>query len=175
MHRKHRSAGTATAVAIVLVGLGLAAGWLAIAPAIYGGNANAYNATVASQPAPDAYAPSDVAPLRSGQALAGNLQTSQPRDPFRPLISAASSLAPGNGGRGSILFKVESIVLLEDDYVVNVLLNGVSYSVGVGDIFAGSYKVISITPPTEGLDDGSAVFLFGDRAFEVVVGQELLK
>lgn len=176
MHRAQRSTGTATAVAILLVGVGLAIAWLGIAPAVFGAGANAYLPS-ADAPVAAAAPVQEAAPLASGQAIGTNLQTSQPRDPFRPLIfeGDASSLAPGSGGRTGITFSVESITTGENP-VVNVVVNGNSYQVGVGETFAGAYKVISITPPDEDAGTlGRAVFLFGDNSFEVVEGQEILK
>ena len=49
-----------------------------------------------------------------------------------------------------------------------MIVNGISYDVGVGETFAGSYKVIS-------LEETKGVFMFGDSAFELSVGQEILK
>ncbi|MBT8207004.1 MAG: hypothetical protein KJO18_01925, partial [Acidimicrobiia bacterium] len=49
-----------------------------------------------------------------------------------------------------------------------VEVNGTTYDVGVGDTFAGSYLVVSLT-------EDSGVFTFGDTAFELGVGQQILK
>ncbi|MCH8985387.1 MAG: hypothetical protein IIB04_02090 [Acidobacteria bacterium] len=49
-----------------------------------------------------------------------------------------------------------------------IVVNGTTYEVGVGDTFAGSYKVVSLTTT-------SGVFMFGDTAFELSVGQQILK
>jgi hypothetical protein len=49
-----------------------------------------------------------------------------------------------------------------------VKVDDTDYDVGVGDTFAGSFKVVS-------LDPDSGVFLYGDNAFELSVGQEILK
>jgi hypothetical protein len=45
---------------------------------------------------------------------------------------------------------------------------GVEYDVGVGDTFATNFKIVS-------LDADSAVILFGDNAFELLIGQEIIK
>jgi hypothetical protein len=179
MHKKQRGSGSATALAIVLVGLGLAVGWLGIAPAVFGAGASPYAASLASDPAPRSAPVGNVANLVAGDVVASNLQTSQPRDPFRPLIldDGTASFGPGTGGRNGITFKVNNITVDADGAMtVEVELNGTTHVVGVGDTFAGSYKVISITPPDETAGTlGRAVFLFGDNAFEVVEGQEILK
>lgn len=175
MHKRRGATGSATAIAIALVGLGLAVGWLAIAPAVFGAGARAYVPSAAA--APESAPVASAAALASGDAIAVNLQTSQPRDPFRPLILDGDLLGNGSGGRNGITFRVISA---ESDAngvpSVTVELNGVSYTVGVGDTFAGAYKVISITPGDADAGTlGRAVFLFGDNAFEVVEGQEILK
>lgn len=52
--------------------------------------------------------------------------------------------------------------------VAVVEVDGETYTVGVGDTFAGNFKVISLT-------DNSGVFTFGDSAFTLSVGQSILK
>ena len=49
-----------------------------------------------------------------------------------------------------------------------VNVDGTDYDVGVGDTFAGDFKVVS-------LDADGGVFLYGDNAFELSEGQEILK
>jgi len=135
--------------------------------------------------------------------LALNIQVSQPRDPFAPLTSepsATSSTVPGEttttvpGETTTTLpgettttvpgettttttegFEPEGtrVVLLEireegglKKAVVTV--DGVTHVVGVGDEFAESFKVVS-------LSDSSGVFLYGDSAFTLSVGQAILK
>jgi hypothetical protein len=49
-----------------------------------------------------------------------------------------------------------------------VIVDSTTYDVGEGDTFAGSFMVVS-------LDTDSGVFLYGDNAFELSVGQEILK
>ncbi len=39
---------------------------------------------------------------------------------------------------------------------------------GVGETFAGSYRVVSLT-------EEMGVFMFGDNAFQLNVGQQILK
>ncbi len=179
MHRQKRGSGSATALAIIMVGLGLAVGWFGIAPAVFGSGASPYGASLAPAAAPQSAPTGDLAQLVAGDVVASNLQTSQPRDPFRPLIldDGTPTFGAGSGGRNGITFKVNNITTGSDgELTVEVVLNGTTHTVGVGDTFAGSYKVISITPPDASAGTpGRAVFLFGDNAFEVVEGQEILK
>ena len=148
MHAKKRSSGFAASLAIFMVALGLAAGWLAIAPAVFGGAGHAFEGSTAG--AQIVAAPSDslssAAPLAAGIRVTSNIQVSQPRDPFRPLIDATQLLGPGDGtvtGVGVLLVSVSTTFL--STAVVEV--NGIEYTVGVGDTFAGVFKVISLTPP----------------------------
>ena len=111
-------------------------------------------------------------------------QLSQPRDPFRPLITPDSPIAgipgvggtPGTGGDngnggytpGTTTITLEEIRDVNGVLRATVVVNGTSYDVGVGDTFAGSYKVVSLTTDR-------AVFTFGDKAFDLGVGQQILK
>ena len=52
--------------------------------------------------------------------------------------------------------------------VAVVRVSGTDYTVGVGDTFAGSYQVVSLT-------DTGGTFLFGDSPFTLAVGEEILK
>ena len=110
------------------------------------------------------------------------LQLSQPRDPFRPLITPDSPVVlipgvggiPGTGGEdGSFVPGSTSVTLVEIREVdgelrATIVVNGVTYDVAEGDTFAGSYKVIELT-------EDSAIIMFGDTAFELKVGQQILK
>lgn len=65
------------------------------------------------------------------------------------------------------------VVLLEvrtenGSRVAVVEVDGVTYTVAVGDTFATSFKVVSLT-------DNGGVFTFGDSAFTLAVGQAILK
>ncbi len=109
-----------------------------------------------------------------------NAQVSQPRDPFRPLITEDSPVfgQPGVGGTpggapGDGFTPTTTIALVEVRDVGGVLratvtVNGESYDVGVGETFAGSYRVVSLT-------EEMGVFMFGDNAFQLNVGQQILK
>lgn len=113
-----------------------------------------------------------------GIEVVDNAQISQPRDPFRPLISPESPIfgQPGVGGAGITGGGFEptvTIALVDVRDVGGVLratvtVNGESFDVGVGDTFAEVYKVVSLT-------EDSGVFMFGDNAFELQVGQQILK
>lgn len=52
--------------------------------------------------------------------------------------------------------------------VAVVEVDGITYTVAVGDTFATSFKVVSLT-------DNGGVFTFGDSAFTLAVGQAILK
>ena len=139
-------------------------------------------ATAQSAVAPPASVPVQVesAVAAPTALVSGGFQVSQPRDPFRPLITEDSPVAGqpgvgGTGGTGAGGFTPSGTVItlqeIRDTAGVmraTVVVNGISYDVGVGETFAGSYKVISLTT-TKG------VFMFGDSAFELSVGQEILK
>ena len=163
-----------------MVGVGLAVGWLAIAPGIFGASPPAFEASL---PSASVGVEADTAALAQGVAVLANIQVSQPRDPFRPLITDQSALGgEGSGVRNGIGVRLIS-VSGGDGTVLRAIVevNGVEYTVGVGDVFAGSFKVISLTPEDSDLDEtdpdrfGSGVFLFGDNAFELGVGQQILK
>jgi hypothetical protein len=111
--------------------------------------------------------------------IVDNAQISQPRDPFRPLITEDSPVfgQPGvggtPGGAGDGFTPTTTIALTEIRDVGGVLratvtVNGDTYDVGVGETFAGSYRVVSLTEDT-------GVFMFGDNAFQLTVGQQILK
>ncbi len=164
--REHRS-GTAAALAILLIGVALGAGWLMVAPTVFGGSE-----PVLEGPLPGSeLAEPASAGLMEGMQVLGSFQISQPRDPFRPLITEESAAGGGDGGGFQPSGTTVKLVEIRDvDGVLRatVEVNGTSYDVGVGDTFAGSFKVVS-------LDSNSGVFLFGDNAFELSVGQQILK
>jgi len=182
MHAKKRRSGLATVTAILMVAVGVASGWLAIAPSVFGNVGSAFEGTSAQAQVVET--PSDnlaeATPLVAGIRVNSNIQVSQPRDPFRPLINPNVILGPGDGltdGVGVLLLSVDSDFPL----TAVVEVNGIQYTVGVGDTFAGVFKVISLTPPndllpeTDPLRNGYGVFLFGDNAFDLFVGQQILK
>lgn len=122
---------------------------------------------------------------------------SQPRDPFRPLLvpppttpptdttqpGATTTTVPGQttttipgqttttspsdtpDGIRVILHEIRT----EGGVRVAVIsVDGVSYTVKVGDSFAGSFKVVS-------LSENGGVFTYEDNAFTLAVGQSILK
>jgi len=111
-----------------------------------------------------------------------------PRDPFEPLVTTATTVpgatttvpgattttVPGatTTTQGNVP-DTKRITLLEitvDDgvYTAVVSVDDVTYTVGVGDTFAGDFKVIS-------LDSDSGVFMYGDNVFTLSVGQSIVK
>jgi len=164
-----RRTGTAAAVAILLIGAAVAGSWLVVAPSIFGTSATNLSGPLASSglAAPAAAAVADPAPV------AGSFQLSQPRDPFRPLMTETSPVGTDGGTTGTFEPSGIRVRLVAVTDVAGVLratveVDSTSYDVGVGEAFAGSFMVVS-------LDTESGVFLYGDNAFELSVGQEILK
>ncbi|MDH3260136.1 MAG: hypothetical protein OEM81_15200 [Acidimicrobiia bacterium] len=165
-----RNSGTAAAVAILLIGVAVAGAWMVVAPSIFGTSEPLLDGPLAES----ALAAPATPGLIEGVKVLSSFQVSQPRDPFRPLITEDS--APGGTGTGTDNgFEPSGIrvTLVEIRDVSGVLratvkVDGTDYDVGVGDTFAGDFKVVS-------LDADSGVFLFGDNAFELAEGQEILK
>jgi hypothetical protein len=171
MHRETHSSGVAGAVAIIMIGLAVAMGWLLFSGGVFGG---ANGDAVLSGPLADTeIATAAPAALVEGMRIESAVQFSQPRDPFRPLITE-TAVAGGGGGGGSGGVTNGSTVTLQEINEVDgilratVVVDGVTYIVGVGDTFAGTFQVVS-------LDADSGVFLNGDNAFELSVGQQILK
>jgi type IV pilus biogenesis protein PilP len=113
-----------------------------------------------------------------GIQVTAGFQVTQPRDPFRPLVTPDSPVAgqPGIGGEpgsGDYNPDITTVKLNEIRDVGGVLrasvtVNGTTYDVGVGDTFAGSFKVISLT-------EEEMVYSFGDAVRTLRVGQQILK
>jgi hypothetical protein len=131
-------------------------------------------------------------------AVSSGFQVSQPRDPFEPLVpggggdgdttttttgggtgttqpGATTTTQPGGTTSTTINNDPDGIrvLLLEvrtenGSRVAVVEVDGQTYTVGVGDTFATSFKVVSLT-------DNGGVFTFGDSAFTLAVGQSILK
>lgn len=165
--RRHRT-GSATAIAIVLIGVAIAGAWLLVAPSIL------TSAPILEGPLAHA-GPAAPAPagLRQDAPAMGAFQVAQPRDPFRPLITESSQTGTGGGGGGTYEPSGTRITLVEITEVggvrrATVTVDSTTYDVGVGDTFADRYMVVS-------LDADGGVFLYGDNAFTLKVGQEILK
>jgi hypothetical protein len=95
----------------------------------------------------------------------GDTTTTQPGD--TTTTSTTTTTSPGDEPQGT------RVVLLEirDDAGVKtavLTVDGETYTAGVGETFAGQFKVIS-------LDDDGGVFTYGDSAFSLAVGQAILK
>ena len=174
---------TATSLALLFVATGVFGVWLLTGSGVF----------ASSAPSLDGPLPAVTGTIPSGQASAGalplaaNIQVSQPRDPFAPLTSeppVTSSTLPGETTTTTLPGETTTttegfdpegtrVVLLEireegglDKAVITV--DGVTYVVGVGETFADSFKVVS-------LSESSGVFLYGDSAFTLSVGQAILK
>ena len=159
----------------ILIGaLAVASLWLMVAPSLLGSSSS-------TRSGPAVLADSGVVgsdqleQLLPGMRLIDDFQVSQPRDPFRPLITEETD-DTGDGGDGGDGFdptgttvSLISITTLGDgsrQAVVRVA--GTDYTVGVGETFAGSYQVVTLT-------DTGGTFLFGDSPFTLAVGEEILK
>jgi len=165
-----KNSGTAAAVAILLIGLAVAGAWMVVAPSIFGSNDTVLDGPLAES----TLAAPAGSELIEGVKVLSSFQVSQPRDPFRPLITEDSTTGTTGDGTGTG-FDPSGIrvTLIEIRDVAGVLratvkVDGTDYDVGVGDTFASNFKVVS-------LDPDSGVFLYGDNAFELSEGQEILK
>ena len=170
---RKRNSGTAAAVAILLIGVAAAGAWAVVAPSVFGTGDPILEGPLAES----AIAAPATAELIEGVKVLSSFQVSQPRDPFKPLITEESAVGDGgDGGDGTGNGFEPSgtrVTLVEIRDVEGVLratvrVDGTDYDVGVGDTFGGSFQVVS-------LDPDSGVFLYGDNAFELSEGQEILK
>ena len=174
-HATPRSrSGLATAFAILMIGIGFAAAWWAVAPSVLGEDGpaipaleGAYAETVVADAAP-------AAALSEGVRISTSIQVAQPRDPFRPLASDGSGGATDQSDR--LQFGLVSVNEVDGVPRATVQVDNVEYTVGVGDTFAGNFKVVSLTPTDSTADEpGAGVFQYGDNTFEASVGQTILK
>ena len=167
----------ATVVAVLMMAAAVALAWMVLTSGVLSPSSAAAGPTSPATPVGVEVLP-DVEPAA---VVSGGFQVSQPRDPFRPLITEDSPVAgqPGTGGEGGTgsgdgfspsgtTITLQEIRDVAGVIRATVIVNGISYDVGVGETFAGSYKVISLTS-TKG------VFMFGDSAFELSIGQQILK
>jgi hypothetical protein len=151
----------------VLFATAVMSGWLLLGSSVFAGGAAQLAGPL---PAAAADAPLEVG---EGARVLFNAQLSQPRDPFRPLIDENSPAGTPGLGTPGFTPGTTTVVLVEITEVDGVpraiiTVNGTTYDVGVGDTFAGVYQVVSISPDT-------VVLLFGDNAFTLSVGQQILK
>jgi hypothetical protein len=135
--------------------------------------------------------PSGLVAAAPGSPFSGGdaYTVSEPRDPFRPLIVAPPTTAPTDTTQpgettttvpgqttttspsdspDGIRVMLHEIRMEAGVRVAVVSVDGVSYTVGVGDTFAVHFKVVSLT-------ETGGVFTFGDLAFTLAVGQSILK
>ena len=172
-------------VSLVLVATAVASMWLMASAGVF---------TATEQPIPGAPTTDSTQPAAANsgsERIISGFQVSQPRDPFEPLI-----VSNGGGGDGSTTTTTPGatttttpgatttttagdtpdgirVVLLEvreesGELVAVVEVDGATSTVGVGDTFATSFKVVSLT-------ETGGVFTFGDSAFTLSVGQSILK
>jgi hypothetical protein len=177
--RLFRNGLFAAVVAVLLIGTAVVSVWAVVTSGLLSSSGSDISGPLA---AADQASP---APLEAtaGIRVAGEFQISQPRDPFRPLITEDSPIvgAPGvgvpgtEGAEGGFAPGGTTVALVEVREVsgvarATITVDGESFDVGVGDTFVGVYKVVSID-----VENNSAVILFGDNAFELSEGQQILK
>jgi len=178
-------------VSLVLVGTAGASVWLMASAGVFTG------AEQALPSAPDPSGTSPAAP-GGGGSLTPGVQVAQPRDPFQPLITApgggdGETTTTGAGGStttaaggstttvagGSttttngdapdgIRVKLLEVRDTTTGRLAIVEVDGETYAVRVGETFATSFKVVSLTA-------NGGVFTYGDSAFTLAVGQSILK
>jgi len=156
---------------ILLAGLTVAALWLLVAPTILGSSTDAPGSVIAADS--NVITGGAIDDLLPGMRLIDDFQVSQPRDPFRPLISEDTGDTGDGGGdgfdpTGTAVSLVSVTTLADDTRQAVVRVAGTDYTVGVGETFAGSYQVVTLT-------DTGGTFLFGDSPFALAVGEEILK
>ncbi len=157
---------------IVIMGLLVASVWMMVAPSVFGSSGTQVlgGSVVADTNTSEAQDGVVVGDLLPGIRVIEDFQIASPRDPFLPLITEEIITDPGDGfDPGGTRVALTSITMLGDgtrQAVVEVA--GTPYVVGVGDTFAGSYQVVT-------LSDTSGTFLFGDNPFTLAIGEEILK
>lgn len=160
-----------SSVFILLSGLAVAALWLLVAPSILGSSGNNdLEPLVLADSGVVSESPLDLLP---GMRLIDDFQVSQPRDPFRPLITEEIADTGDGGGdgfdpTGTAVSLISVTTLGDGSRQAVVRVAGTDYTVGVGETFAGSYQVVTLT-------DTGGTFLFGDSPFALAVGEEILK
>ena len=178
MRRRRVNGAFVTLVAAILVGTAVVSGWIVVDAGVLATESPSLGAPV---PAPVSVQTESLQAENAAKVTgAGSFQISQPRDPFRPLITEDSPLGffPGVGGppgagsdngfTGGTTITLQDVRDVGGVLRATVVVNGTPYEVGIGDTFATSYKVVSLT-------EDKGVFMFGDNAFELGVGQQILK
>ena len=160
-----------SSVFILLAGLAVAALWLLVAPSLLGSSGN--NDVEPLVLADSGVVSESQLELLPGMRLIDDFQVSQPRDPFRPLITEEIADTGDGGGdgfdpTGTPVSLISVSTLGDGSRQAVVRVAGTDYTVGVGETFAGSYQVVTLT-------DTGGTFLFGDSPFALAVGEEILK
>lgn len=167
----------AAAVAVLMLAAAALLSWMVVTSGVLSATPAAADTPASAQPASPVVEVQPAAPPAA--VVSGGFQVSQPRDPFKPLVDEDSPVddggvgGPGDDDNGNGTDTASKVTLVQVRDVSGVMratmeVNGVRYDVGVGETFAVSYKVIS-------LEVDSGVFTLGDKAFELSVGQEILK
>ena len=175
-------------VSLLLVGTAVASVWLMASAGVFTGGEPALPGAAATGPT--------VAASPGGVFDPSSAFVGQPRDPFEPLVEETSTTTTGDGsttsttgGTGSTTSTTAAgstttttqdddpqgtrVTLLEvreegSERVAVVEVDGVTYTVGVGDTFATDFKVVS-------LSENGGVFTYGETAFTLAVGQSIVK
>ena len=171
MHRDDTSTGLAAVVAILMVGLAVAMGWLIVSGAVFAST----NPLLSGPLAEAEVLTIDSPQLIEGMRIESAVQFSQPRDPFRPLITeptdedgeTTETTTPDDQTDG-ISVTLQEIRDVNGTLRATVIVDGVTYDVGVDDVFATTFRVVS-------LDTDSGVFMNGDNVFTLSTGQQILK
>ena len=169
MHREHASTGLPAAIAILMVGLAIAMGWLLFSGASFPDSTPLLSGPLAGTETVTA-APAEFI---EGMRIESSIHFSQPRDPFRALITENSQIGDPTDPTDptdpdGISVTLQEIRDVNGTLRATIIVDGVTYDVGVGDTFADTFMVVS-------LDSDSGVFLNGDNAFTLTVGQQILK
>lgn len=103
----------------------------------------------------------------SSTTAGGGTETTTPGGSTTTVAGETTTTTAGDNPDGT------RVVLLEvrdegGSLVAVVEVDGDTHTVGVGDTFAGSFKVVSLT-------ESGGVFTFGDSAFTLGVGQTIFK
>ena len=171
MHRDDTSSGLAAVVAILMVGLAVAMGWLIVSGTVFPSTNPLLSGPLAEAEALTIDSPE----LIEGMRIESAVQFSQPRDPFRPLITeptdegdeTTEATTPDDQADG-ISVTLQEIRDVNGTLRATVIVDGITYDVGVDDVFATTFRVVS-------LDTDSGVFMNGDNVFTLSTGQQILK
>lgn len=174
MHRDQTSSGLAAVIAILMVGVAIAMGWLIFSGTVFTAESDLLSGPLAETEIITA----ESVELIEGMRIEGSIQFSQPRDPFRPLITdfggddgdptdPTDPTDPPDQTDG-ISVTLQEIRDVNGVLRATVIVDGVTYDVGVDDVFADTFRVVS-------LDATSGVFMNGDNVFTLSVGQQILK